>query len=151
MTPIRAIAAALPFLWLLGVGCDRLNAADIIPCLEEAYGRDAVVRLDDRNARVFLVWPAERNLDTTGVLAFVHDADTCFRPHPDWAETYSVSLFSARRFAGYKTEPDILPLVKDGTWIPAYLAEFDRGSRTLTFHPARGARTVDVSRRLADW
>ncbi|KAA5605739.1 hypothetical protein F1188_08930 [Roseospira marina] len=151
---VRGAAAAL-LVSIAVFGCDDLEAADLTACLTAAYGAEAVVRLDDVNTRVFLVWPEDRPLETPDVVAFLRQAETCLGADPDWAGAYSISLFAKRKFAGYKTEPEMRPFVKAGAWPAAYLAEFDRAAGTLRYYPARtpaqGGRLVDLSQTLADW
>jgi len=51
------------------------------------------------------------------------------------AEDVSLSVFSDKKLAGYKDEPNIIPFHKTDEWSKGYLAEYDAASKTLTLNP----------------
>ena len=128
---------------LISVGCfalallgcaTRETSAGLHGCLESQYGK-TLVRTDGDNHRIFLTWTSATTPDRDGLVALLRRAESCMEADPQWAEQYSISVFSAAKYAGYMTEERILPLVKSGEWEQAYLAEFDRATGILTFSP----------------
>ena len=108
-----------------------------------------VVRVDDRNRRLFVIATA-REVETRRLVerTLARSAGYIGSCHPDWADRWSVTLMAERRFAGYKTEPEILPYVKDGSWSKGYLAEYDRRRSILVRFPLIPARRVELEIRL---
>jgi hypothetical protein len=107
-------------------------AADASTCFTAASPFEAPVRIDERNQRLFVVarrpQPGAERLRA----AFAELAP-CLRA-PGMG-TWKISLFSDRRFAGYKDEPSIKAYVRSGEWAVGYLGEYDGASRVLTLDP----------------
>ena len=95
-----------------------------------------VVRIDDKNERLFLEITQDDASDTEVVEELLQQAklfvETC---KVGWSEDWAVSLFSDAARAGYKDDADILKYVKDGSWEKSYLGEYDNRSHTLILYP----------------
>ncbi|MGH1342067.1 MAG: hypothetical protein ACRBN8_10975 [Nannocystales bacterium] len=140
---IRTSAIQIGIVALTGLvlgGCaSRELPSNIDACLRAEYG-DALARTDAANHRAFLVWDTVPEDDA--ITALVARARHCMAANAGWAESYSVSVFSHARFAGYMTEAHIMPLVESGDWDSAYLAEYDHAARQLTLMPLVDPREV---------
>jgi hypothetical protein len=95
-----------------------------------------IVRLDDRSQRVFIEGRSDQ-IDTSAkarkILFAVQDSLRDCRP--TWKD-WSVSFFAERKFAGYKTEPELETSVQDGSWSRAYVGEYDRKKQRLVLNPS---------------
>jgi hypothetical protein len=92
-----------------GDACKRMESVEIL-------------RVDDRSQSVFIAARLDQ-IDTftkaQKLLSSVQDAlKDC---HPAWKNSWSVSFFTEQKFAGYKTESDVEPSVRDGSWFRAYI------------------------------
>ena len=95
-----------------------------------------VVRLDDRSQRVFIAARSDQIDPFTKahtLLSFIQNVLRDCRPA--WKDSWSVSFFTERKFANYKTESDVEPFVKDGSWFRAYVGEYDRKTHKLSLNP----------------
>ena len=126
------------------VRCSAADPADLGSCFESAYGSAAFVKLDERNKRVFLAWPGTALPSKEETSALVRKAESCVLGQPRWAGVYSLSVFSERKFAGYKTDDSILPFVKSGEWDGAYLIEYDRATTELTTLPLVDPQSIQL-------
>ncbi|MBV1856912.1 MAG: hypothetical protein KUG77_00775 [Nannocystaceae bacterium] len=142
--PAITIGVAAITCCLVFEGCAfRELPRNIDACLSAEYG-DALARTDAANHRAFLVWKAVPERD--GITALVTRARHCMTADTGWAESYSISVFSHARFAGYMTEAHIMPLVESGDWDSAYLAEYDHAARQLTLMPLIAPEEVALDR-----
>lgn len=106
-----------------------------------------VVRVDERNERLFV---EASELDVTspeaaktliqGAESYIHACRTA------WTTKWSVSVFSDRKYAGYKDEQSLLPHVQSGAWQQAYLAEYDRADGSLVLFPAGKATRTQLKK-----
>ena len=99
-------------------------------CVESLI--DAVViRVDTPNLRYFI----EGSDDTISNMAINADKiHQCFE-QSDWAGKWSLSVFSAAKFAGYKTDDAVYEYLADGSWSKAYLGEFRGATGSLIKNP----------------
>lgn len=85
----------------------------------------AIVRVDERNRRLFVSAGAERiaSRDSAGrlVAAASDYVGTC---QAAWGSDWNLSVFSEAKYAGYKSDPGIAQYLTDGSWAAAYLAEY---------------------------
>jgi hypothetical protein len=106
-----------------------------VPSCAEALNT-RVVKFDDAAKRVFV-----RGQVTE--IATSRKAQSFFRPlqqivqtcRPSWRKGWSMSVFSESTYAGYKDEPQLQELVRDGRWGRAYVGEYDRASQKLILNP----------------
>jgi len=49
--------------------------------------------------------------------------------------------------AGYKDEPEIRPLLLDGSWVAGYLAEYSGRRKVLTLHPLQPSLRREIDMR----
>ena len=135
MGTCKKFLAAVALLFLLV----SLPTADPQTPSETCQGDDAanIVQIDERNERVFVV----TSLDTINTAARARKVllslqKTLKQCRATWGNTWSVSFFSDRKYAGYKHDDNMKPFVRDGSWSRAYLGEYERAEGKLTLHPA---------------
>lgn len=100
-----------------------------------------VIRLDKQAQRFFLeASEAYLSLRSEVKSRLKHLDAFVQRCEPSWNGAWSASFFSVARFAGYKTDPDISDVVKNGQWGKAYVGEFERNTQVLTILPLDPAK-----------
>jgi len=100
-----------------------------------------IVRIDDRNERIFVIAQANQ-INTTAkarklLLPLQASLKQC---RPGWGRTWAVSFFSDPKYAGYKSEDNLAALVANGSWAKAYLGEYERQTQRLILNPAERER-----------
>lgn len=100
-----------------------------------------IVRIDDRNERIFVVVHADQ-INTSAkarklLLSLQASLKQC---RPDWGKTWAVSFFSDAKYAGYKSDENVAALVANGSWANAYLGEYERQTQRLILNPAQRER-----------
>ncbi|OLB32001.1 MAG: hypothetical protein DMG41_12305 [Acidobacteria bacterium] len=96
-----------------------------------------IVQMDERNERVFAVTSLDRiNTVAKARKVLLSLQKTLKQCRPTWGNTWSVSFFSDRKYAGYKHDDNMKPFVRDGSWSRAYLGEYERVEGKLSLHPA---------------
>jgi hypothetical protein len=100
-----------------------------------------IVRIDDRNVRIFVIAQANQ-INTTAkarklLLPLQASLKQC---RPGWGRTWAVSFFSDPKYAGYKSEDKMAALVANGSWAKAYLGEYERQTQRLILNPAERER-----------
>ena len=100
-----------------------------------------IVRIDDRNERVFVIARVEQ-INTTAkarklLLPLQASLKQC---RPNWGRTWAVSFFSDAKYAGYKSDENVAALVANGSWAKAYLGEYERQTQRLVLNPAERER-----------
>lgn len=111
-------------------GCSQISGGEIADCVSEMLDVQ-IVRMDENNQRFFVVPNDSAQIKVTAA----DDVNHCFESSP-WKDNWSVSVFSASQYAGYKDEKNIIQYHKDGAWSKAYLAEIDGVNKTVTYSPA---------------
>lgn len=111
--------------------CNAKELTYVSSCVEGVSGFN-VVRVDERNHRYFVIREQKSRLSDDDLLKKL---SVCFIK-TEWVNDWSISLFSEVRFAGYKDEPNIIPLHKGNQWAKAYLAEYDGAELTMVKYPA---------------
>jgi hypothetical protein len=102
-------------------------------------GSFRVARFDDGERRIFVLGTSQE-ISTPGkarrvmrnLSKLVHEC------RPNWNATWAVSVFTDAKFVRYKDDPSLSTFVADGSWSRAYIAEYDRHSKTMTLMPASG-------------
>jgi len=100
-------------------------------CAKSAIGTASLVRVDEEQQRFFIQKP-QATLETLKPL--ISKIQSCLNNHA-WQNKWSLSVFSDKKLAGYKDEPNIIPFHKNDEWSKGYLAEYDAASKTLTLNP----------------
>ncbi|MGF1689290.1 hypothetical protein L4C36_21900 [Photobacterium japonica] len=122
------------FLGALGgvilVGCSQISGDEMADCVSETLDVQ-IVRMDENNQRLFVVPNGSVQIKVSAA----DDVNHCFESSR-WNDNWSVSVFSASKYAGYKDEENIIQYHKDGAWSKGYLAEIDGVNKTVTYSPA---------------
>jgi hypothetical protein len=100
------------------------------------------VRVDEERQR-FFIQQSQATLESLNPL--ITKIQGCLNSHV-WKDNWSLSVFSEKKFAGYKDEPNIIPFHNNDEWSKGYLAEFDAASNTLTLP----AFTNSTERRILE-
>jgi hypothetical protein len=100
-----------------------------------------IVRIDDRNERIFVIAQANQ-INTTAkarklLLPLQASLKQC---RPGWGRTWAVSFFSDPKYVGYKSEDNMAAFVANGSWSKAYLGEYERQTQRLILNPAERER-----------
>lgn len=98
-------------------------------CIENVSGY-LVVKVDSLNHRFFAIQQEKNKKNKQELLTKFSE---CFINTP-WEGDWNISLFSEKKFAGYKDQNDIIPYHKGNQWAAAYLAEFS--SNSMVKYPA---------------
>lgn len=100
-----------------------------------------VVRVDDRNERLFVVASDSDVANMPTVKKMVREADAYVAACKGaWSAKWSVSVFSDKKYAAYKDEDQVAPYLQSGEWATAYLAEYDNSNGQLTRFPLQQRR-----------
>ena len=129
-------AFALAFLW---AGRVVAQTAPDQSCKSDDSAK--IVRIDDRNERIFVIARVEQ-IDTTAkarklLLPLQASLKQC---RPGWGKSWSASFFSDAKHAGYKSDENMAALVANGSWAKAYLGEYERQTQRLILNPAEHDR-----------
>jgi len=96
-----------------------------------------IVRIDDRNERVFVIAKADQINTSAKARKLLLPLQASLRQcRPGWGRKWAVSLFSEAKYAGYKSDDNMAALVANGSWAKAYLAEYERQTQRLILNPA---------------
>ena len=107
-------------------------------CPEEIICSDSLFKIDQEHKRIFVVM---KSIKQTELKALVQKLESCFINH-EWNNQWSLSVFSNKRIAGYKDEPNIIPFHKKNEWAKGYLAEYSSLTRTLILAPATSPKEI---------
>ncbi len=122
-------ALLLPF----GAAAAQGSAAAVASaCFTTSGLFEAPIRIDRRNERLFVV-ARQPQAGAERLRAAFAELASCLRG--SGMGNWKVSLFSDRRFAGYKDEAAVNDYVRSGEWAAGYLGEYDGASRILTLDP----------------
>lgn len=96
-----------------------------------------IVRIDDRNERIFVVTKIDQVNTTAKARKLLIPLQASLKQcRPSWGRTWAVSFFSDPKYAGYKSDEKIAALVANGSWGKAYLGEYERQTQRLILNPA---------------
>lgn len=136
-----AIKLSIIAVTLFTVACAS-NADNAIECSEKAIGKNSLVRVDKTQQR-FFIQQSPATSETLNPL--INKIQTCLNSH-EWKNKWSLSVFSDKKLAGYKDEPNIIPFHKNSEWSKGYLAEYDANSKTLTLNPLTNPKEIKISK-----
>jgi hypothetical protein len=112
--------------------------------LQEACKSDdsaKIVRIDDRNERVFVIVKTDQINTTAKARKLLFPLQASLKQcRPNWGRTWAVSFFSDAKYAGYKSDENLAALVANGSWAKAYLGEYERQTQRLILNPAERER-----------
>ena len=110
-------------------------------CISQALHGYRVVRVDERNHRLFVVTGKKgvKKLETALV-----KLPGCIK-QKGWKDKWSLSLFSHEQYAGYADEPSIIPFHENDKWAKAYLAEYDHQIQELILSPVLNPKVKKVT------
>lgn len=108
---------------LFVASCSTLesDASSGIECVKSAFNEEQLVRVHEEQKRLFFVmnpFQREKAVDTINTIT------ECLK-HSQWERLWSLSVFSEKRYAGYKDEPEIIQFHKNDMWSKGYIAEYD--------------------------
>ena len=125
---------------LFSIACTG-KAENAINCAKNAISKDSLVRVDEEQQRFFI----QKTQATVDMLRpLITKIQSCLNDHT-WQNKWSLSVFSEKKLAGYKDEPNIIPFHKNDEWSKGYLAEYDAASKTLTLNPVTHPTEIDLS------
>ena len=108
-----------------------------------------IVRIDDRNERIFVIVHADQINTTVKARKVLLSLQASLKQcRTGWGNTWSVSFFSDAKYAGYKHEDSVAALVANGSWARAYLGEYERQTGKLIMNPAERERIKFLKVRL---
>ena len=100
-----------------------------------------IVRIDDRNERVFVVVKIDQINTTAKARKLLFPLQASLKQcRSNWGRTWAVSFFSDAKYAGYKSDDNLAALVANGSWARAYLGEYERQTQRLILNPAERER-----------
>jgi hypothetical protein len=100
-----------------------------------------IVRIDDRNERVFVIVKTDQINTTAKARKLLFPLQASLKQcRPNWGRTWAVSFFSDAKYAGYKSDDNLAALVANGSWAKAYLGEYERQTQRLILNPAERER-----------
>jgi hypothetical protein len=107
-------------------------------CAAKIIRHDSLVRIDQDHKRIFIVM---KSIKQPELKALIQKLESCFTVH-EWNNQWSLSVFSDKRIAGYKDEPNITPFHKKHEWAKGYLAEYSSRTHTLILAPATSPKKI---------
>jgi hypothetical protein len=98
---------------------------------------EKIVRIDDRNERIFVIAQANQINTTAKARKLLFPLQASLKQcRPNWGRAWAVSFFSDAKYAGYKSDENLAALVANGSWAKAYLGEYERQTQRLILNPA---------------
>ncbi|KPJ92110.1 MAG: hypothetical protein AMJ53_10045 [Gammaproteobacteria bacterium SG8_11] len=135
------IKLAIISIVLFTVACTS-RADNAIKCAKNAIGSNSLVSVDQEQQR-FFIQKTQAALETLNPL--IIKVQACLDRH-DWKDKWSLSVFSDKKLAGYKDEPNIILFHKNDEWSKGYLAEYDASSKTITLNPLTNPKEIKISK-----
>ena len=124
---------------LLSAGTVAAQTAPEQSCKSDDSAK--IVRIDDRNERVFVVVKIDQINTTAKARKLLFPLQASLKQcRPNWGRTWAVSFFSDAKYAGYKSDDNLAALVANGSWARAYLGEYERQTQRLILNPAERER-----------
>ncbi len=103
-----------------------------------------ISRIDARSHRVFVAPSTEILTSMKSTKEYISRLSVEIgRQYPEWSSQWIVSFFSDPRYATYKDE-QVQVAVEDGTWVKAYLAEYDNTTKIIVMAPLDPAKMKKV-------
>ncbi len=99
-------------------GCSSTQTTEEIVSCFTSKTRLSVAKADEKNYRIFVVTNKTKSLKKR-----LQSSQKCFA-NTKWSKDWRISVFTSIKYAGYKDEPNIIPLHKNNNWAKAYLAEY---------------------------
>jgi hypothetical protein len=111
-----------------------------------------LIRVDKQNKRLFIEATETSVTSRAKIDSYLRKLDKAIANcEPSWTASWSLSVFSDPKLAGYKSDSELSGAVENGDWGKAYIAEYDRSAQVLTILPLdpgkRRTRQVIVSRK----
>jgi hypothetical protein len=104
-----------------------------------------IARTDERSRRIFLVAPPSTIGEKEHVSRLVRRMRVFMREcHGAWGDSWSLSVFSEGKYAGYKDEDGIISYARDGTWQSNYWGEYQNDTRRIVVYPLDQRRRVKI-------
>lgn len=103
-----------------------------IECVKNSFTEDELVKIHGEQKRFFFVmepFQQEKMIDA------IRTITVCLK-RSCWEKRWSLSVFSDKKYAGYKDEPEIIQFHNNNLWSKGYRAEYDSQSHRLTLNPA---------------
>jgi len=124
---------------LLSAGTVAAQTAPEQSCKSDDSAK--IVRIDDRNERVFVIVKIDQINTTAKARKLLFPLQASLKQcRPNWGRTWAVSFFSDAKYAGYKSDDNLAALVANGSWAKAYLGEYERQTQRLILNPAERER-----------
>ncbi len=124
---------------LLSAGTVAAQTAPEQSCKSDDSAK--IVRIDDRNERVFVVVKIDQINTTAKARKLLFPLQASLKQcRSNWGRTWAVSFFSDAKYAGYKSDDNLASLVANGSWAKAYLGEYERQTQRLILNPAERER-----------
>lgn len=120
-------------LFMTSPACSGAEQVDIVKCFE-AKTQMVVARVDEKNHRIFAIPTIEQQSEEM-LLNSIRSSAPCFSDS-NWSSDWSVSLFTSKKFAGYKDEKHIIPYHQNNEWAKAYIGEYSGSSQSYIRNPA---------------
>ncbi len=99
-------------------GCSSTpTTEDIVSCFTSKT-QLSVAKIDEKNYRLFAIARESISLKKR-----LQSSQECFT-NTNWSNNWRISVFSSHKYAGYKDEPNIIPLHVNNNWAKAYLVEY---------------------------
>ena len=108
-----------------------------IACIENILD-GKVVRVDNKNQRLFVV---NEKLTAEIFSAKLRDIKSCIS-NSAWDRDWAISVFTQKKYAGYKDEKNIIPLHKNNEWAKAYKIEYLNSEESVIADPAINPRKI---------
>ncbi len=127
-------------LWVLLSSCSNLVQVDPISCAKDSIGKKYLVKIDESQKRFFIT---QENLNVEELKMIIRNVGRCLSHHT-WSKKWSLSVFSDKKLAGYKDDPQVIRFHKDEEWTKGYLAEYDSVSGRLILNPVFKPMTSEL-------
>lgn len=116
-----------------GTGCSSNQSKNLTPqlCVEKVLNVK-IVRTDEKNKRYFLV---DSNFSEEKIINNITKLRQCFIS-TDWSGNWSISLFTEKKYAGYKDENGIVQYHRENKWAKSYQFEYSEKDKQLIYFPA---------------
>lgn len=131
MKIVTKINVGLITLLFSAIGYSQEAPKTLSKCFEQKTNL-VVVRVDENNKRLFVI---SKKLPENQFKEILPLSEICFKDTP-WKTEWSISIFTDKKFAGYKNESDIIPYHKGNIWAQSYIGEYEGKNKRYMSYPA---------------
>lgn len=131
------VTISLPLFFFVSTACSGELSTERIDCIQNTLHSE-IVRVDNKNQRLFVV---NKNLTPEIFGSQLKSIKLCLN-NSEWTDDWAISVFTEKKYAGYKDERNIIPLHKDNEWAKGYKLEYLNSRERIIITPAINPKEI---------